>query len=179
VGSLYRPKGSSVWWARYSVQGQRRRESTGTRDEQQARRWLAIREGLVAEGRPRWMLEEPELHRIEYGALTGRRLRQARSPLVYVATLGPRVLYVGSARYGLERPLTPRHHVLGAVPREAIDALHYFPVATWQEARRLEDDLITRLAPEWNRGRSPATLARAGWADEVTVDLHGVEEASA
>jgi hypothetical protein len=57
MGSLYKQKnrdGSEgrIWWAKYYVAGQARRESTGTENKDQARTFLKEREGRVATGRP-------------------------------------------------------------------------------------------------------------------------------
>ena len=60
MGSLFRPKyaddktgevrESAVWWMRWCVYGQARRESTKTRDYAEAKRLLKIREGQAASG---------------------------------------------------------------------------------------------------------------------------------
>src|SRR2546427_963599 len=67
MGYLYRPKLRSkqpgrIWWAKYYVNGRPVRESTGTRKETEARRFLKAREGRVAAGQP--ML--PRVDRIRY-----------------------------------------------------------------------------------------------------------------
>jgi integrase len=45
-------KPSSVWWARYYVNGRKVRESTGTDDKKAARDFLKAREGAVVKGEP-------------------------------------------------------------------------------------------------------------------------------
>ena len=52
MGSLYKQSGSRVWWVKYCVHGRPVRESTGTADEQGAKRCLKTREGQVAAGQP-------------------------------------------------------------------------------------------------------------------------------
>jgi len=53
---------SSVWWMKYYVNGEAKRESTGTEKETEARRVLKDREGKVATGQP----VIPRLNRIVY-----------------------------------------------------------------------------------------------------------------
>ena len=45
MGSLYKQPGSRIWWVKYHVHGRPVRESTGTADEQEAKRCLKTREG--------------------------------------------------------------------------------------------------------------------------------------
>jgi len=52
MGSLYKQAGSRIWWVKYHVHGRPVRESTGTADEQEARRILKTREGHAASGQP-------------------------------------------------------------------------------------------------------------------------------
>src|SRR5437899_1802051 len=57
MGYLYRPKLASgrlgrVWHAQYFVNGRRIRESTRTAKRSEADRFLRLREGRAAEGRP-------------------------------------------------------------------------------------------------------------------------------
>lgn len=71
MGTLYRPtyrrkdrtvRQWSVWWVQYYVEGRRVRESTGTTKRSEAERFLRLRVGRVAEGRP--IL--PRVDRIRY-----------------------------------------------------------------------------------------------------------------
>jgi site-specific recombinase XerD len=62
LGSLYKQKGSRIWWAKYYVNGRPVRESTGTDNEKEARRFLKDREGRVATGQP--LL--PRVDRVRY-----------------------------------------------------------------------------------------------------------------
>ncbi len=57
MGYLYRPKlkngkPARIWWAKYYVNGSPIRESTGTKKETEAKRFLKVREGRVAMGQP-------------------------------------------------------------------------------------------------------------------------------
>ena len=49
MGSLYRR--GDIWWAKYYQNGWPIRESTGATKETEAKRFLKLREGQVAEGR--------------------------------------------------------------------------------------------------------------------------------
>ena len=62
MGSLYKQPGSRIWWVKYHVHGRPVRESTGTADEQEAKRCLKTREGQLAAGQPL----VPRLDRIRY-----------------------------------------------------------------------------------------------------------------
>ena len=62
MGSLYKQPGSRIWWVKYHVHGRPVRESTGTADEQEAKRCLKTREGQLASGQPL----VPRLDRIRY-----------------------------------------------------------------------------------------------------------------
>ena len=71
MGSLYRkkrkqPDGSLVeeqtFWVKYYQAGRAIRESTGTDKEQEAKRFLKMREGAVATGQPLW----PRADRVRY-----------------------------------------------------------------------------------------------------------------
>src|SRR4051794_22887369 len=50
MGSLYKQKGSKIWWVKYYVNGRPMRESTGTVKETEAKRLLKEREGRAASG---------------------------------------------------------------------------------------------------------------------------------
>lgn len=50
MGSLYRR--GDVWWVKYCVNGQAKRESTGTSKQKDAETFLKQREGDLASGRP-------------------------------------------------------------------------------------------------------------------------------
>ena len=50
MGSLYIQPGSRIWWVKYHVHGRPVRESAGTADDQEAKRFLKTREGQVAAG---------------------------------------------------------------------------------------------------------------------------------
>ena len=57
MGYLYRPKlkngkPARIWWVKYYVNGSPIRESTGTKKETEAKRFLKVREGRVAMGQP-------------------------------------------------------------------------------------------------------------------------------
>lgn len=60
MGYLYRR--GRIWWAKYYVNGAPRRESTGTEKQEEARRFLKLREGAVGKGAP----VAPRLDRILY-----------------------------------------------------------------------------------------------------------------
>src|SRR2546426_2906888 len=62
MGSLYKQPGSRIWWMKYHVHGRPVRESAGTADDQEAKRFLKTREGQVAAGQP--LL--PRLDRVRY-----------------------------------------------------------------------------------------------------------------
>src|SRR5687768_475169 len=86
MGYLYRPKlksgePSSIWWAKYYVDGRAVRESTKAERETDARRFLKEREGRVATGHA--ML--PRVDRVRYEEL-GEDLRR------YYTTSGKRDL---------------------------------------------------------------------------------------
>lgn len=109
MGYLYRPKyppagkthaqakadgtlkESTVWWCKYFVNGAARRESTGTENQAEARRFLKLREGAGAKGAP----IAPRLDRILYEELaedlrqhyrtTGcRKLEEAEDRLIHL-----------------------------------------------------------------------------------------------
>src|SRR5437879_1057370 len=76
MGYLYRPKLKSgelsrIWWAKYYVNGRPIRESTGTEQETEARRFLKVREGRVAAGQP----VLPRVDRVPYDEIV-QDLRQ-------------------------------------------------------------------------------------------------------
>jgi integrase len=90
MGYLYRPKlkklpgetearESSVWWCKYYVNGRAVRESTRCEREQEARRFLKLREGAVATGAPipprteRIFYEEIAKDLRQHYTATGRR----------------------------------------------------------------------------------------------------------
>ncbi|PYM53798.1 MAG: site-specific integrase [Candidatus Rokuibacteriota bacterium] len=52
MGSLYKQPSSRIWWAKYYVNGRPVRESTGTPNEEEAKRFLRVREGQAAAGQP-------------------------------------------------------------------------------------------------------------------------------
>jgi integrase len=52
VGSLYKQRGSGIWWVKFYVGGRPIRESTGTADWGEAKRICKLREGQVAAGIP-------------------------------------------------------------------------------------------------------------------------------
>jgi hypothetical protein len=62
MGSLYKQAGGRIWWVKYHSHGRPVRESTGTADDQEAKRFLKTREGQVASGQP--LL--PRLDRVRY-----------------------------------------------------------------------------------------------------------------
>jgi len=77
MGYLYQPKlkkqagetearESSVYWCKYYVNGRPVRESTKCTKEQEARRFLKLREGAVATGAP----IPPRIDRVSYDELT-------------------------------------------------------------------------------------------------------------
>jgi len=63
VGSLYKRR--SIWWVKYYRNGRPIRESTGTDKETEAKRFLKLREGDVAQGR----LVIPRVERIRFEEL--------------------------------------------------------------------------------------------------------------
>ncbi|HEX2480944.1 MAG TPA: tyrosine-type recombinase/integrase [Methylomirabilota bacterium] len=65
MGSLYKQKGSRIWWAKYYANGRPVRESTGTHNDQEAGRFLKAREGRVAAGQP--LL--PRVDRVRYAEI--------------------------------------------------------------------------------------------------------------
>jgi hypothetical protein len=62
MGSLYRQAGSRIWWVKYHIHGRPVRESTGTADDHEAKRFLKTREGQTVTGQP--LL--PRLDRVRY-----------------------------------------------------------------------------------------------------------------
>ncbi len=58
----YLDRRGRIWWAKYYVNGAPRRESTGTEKQEEARRFLKLREGAVGKGAP----VAPRLDRILY-----------------------------------------------------------------------------------------------------------------
>jgi integrase len=126
MGYLYRPKlkkrpgetearESSVFWCKYYVDGQPRRESTGTDKETEARRFLKDREGSAVKGEP--IL--PHANRIRYDEIaadlrehyksTGERDEvEAGSRLKHLDAFfrGRRIMTIGAelaASYALNR----------------------------------------------------------------------------
>ncbi|MGH2625545.1 MAG: tyrosine-type recombinase/integrase, partial [Anaerolineales bacterium] len=69
MGMLWRR--GRIWWVKYYVNGAPRRESTGTENQAEARRFLKLREGAVGKGAP----IAPRLDRILYDELA-KDLRQ-------------------------------------------------------------------------------------------------------
>jgi hypothetical protein len=63
MGSLYKQPGSRIWWVKHHEHGRPVRESTGTADDQGAKRILKTREGRVAAGQP--LLPRPDRVRYE------------------------------------------------------------------------------------------------------------------
>ncbi len=103
MGSIYQPKlkcsekgkesglgarRSSVWWAKYYVNGRPIRESTGTAKESEAKRFLKEREGRVATGAP----VLPRADRVRYDEVAGD-LRQ------HYASTGSRNLVEAGTRF--------------------------------------------------------------------------------
>ena len=111
MGYLYQRKlrsgvASPIWWAKYYVDGRPVRESTGTTNETEARRFLKHREGAVATGAP----IPPRLDRILYDELAEdlrefyrtsgrRRLEEVEDRLVYLDRFfrGRRAASIGPA----------------------------------------------------------------------------------
>ena len=50
TGRLYQPKGSSVWWVKYHLNGVPQRESTGTSEKRKAENFLKKRLGDCLSG---------------------------------------------------------------------------------------------------------------------------------
>jgi integrase len=116
MGYLYRPKlkkrpgetearESSVWWAKYYVNGRPVRESTGAAKETEARRFLKEREGRAATGAPilpradRIRYEQIRADLREHYQATGRRnLRETDFRLAHLDRFfaGRRVSAIGT-----------------------------------------------------------------------------------
>lgn len=119
MGCLYKQKSSRIWWVKYYVNGKPVRESTGTKKEVEARRFLKLREGSVATGAP----IPPRIDRIPYDELaadlrqhyltTGRRhLSEAEDRLAHLdrffrgrraASIGPALVTAYVAQRQAER----------------------------------------------------------------------------
>jgi integrase len=126
MGYVYRPKlkkrsgetearQSAVWWVKYYAAGNPVRESTGTENREEARRFLKTREGAVATGAP--IL--PRVDRVRYDELatdleahyaaTGKRnLREAKFRLAHLTKCftGRRAVSIGPTeitRYAVQR----------------------------------------------------------------------------
>lgn len=70
-------------------------------------------------------------------------------PIVYIITLGVEVLYIGSSRHGLSRPLNQKHHVLSKkLTKDMAVEVHFYN--SWNEAVSAETFLINNLRPIWN-----------------------------
>ncbi len=78
--------------------------------------------------------------------LTFRELQVARSPLVYLWTRGPEVLYVGMTSQGLARPLAASHEQLRDF--QPGDLLRIW---RGEKYTALENTLIYHLRPRFNR----------------------------
>jgi hypothetical protein len=73
VGSLY--KRGDIWWIKYYQHGRAIRESTGSEKEMEARRFLKLREGQVAEGKR----VNQAMERISFGGLAADLLTDYRA----------------------------------------------------------------------------------------------------
>jgi integrase len=120
MGYLYRPKlksggPSSVWWAKYYVNGKAVRESTRSEKETDAKRFLKEREGRAATGKPiipradRIRYDEVAKDLEDYYTATGKRdLREARFRLAHLKQFfgGYRAAAIGPSeitRYVVQR----------------------------------------------------------------------------
>jgi hypothetical protein len=162
MGSVYKRRMKSgrpgrFYWIKYYRDGRPVCESSKSDDESVARRLLKAREGEVAASQSAALARA--VARIP-GAFPSRlffgsALRELRGPLVYLFFSQGAVKYVGQSAGGLGRALVRSHHVLRHIPGGDGDALLYIPVATPEEAERLEQDCIAALRPEWNDGGAP------------------------
>ena len=91
MGSLYKQPASRIWWVKYYVHGRPVRESTGTADENEAKRILRVREGQTAGGQPilpradRIRYDEAaEDLRAHYQATGSRDLKEAKCRLAHL-----------------------------------------------------------------------------------------------
>ena len=106
MGSLYKQPASRIWWVKYYVHGRPVRESTGTADENEAKRILRVREGQTAGGQP--IL--PRADRIRYDEAaadlrahyqaTGSRDLKTRSVFDRYHSVSPADLQEAARRHG-------------------------------------------------------------------------------
>lgn len=80
--------------------------------------------------------------------ITKENLIALCSPIVYIFLRDNEILYVGSSRKGITRPLCPQHHVPEA--KQECTLLQIFPCETYTEALRLESELIIQHRPKYN-----------------------------
>jgi hypothetical protein len=141
MGSLYKKKLMSgtpgaIWWAKYYVNGRPIRESTGTANHAEAKRFLLQRERGALEGASfarlrrlaAWPTSPPS---VRYPLLAGEQLADAKRPLVYLYIAEACITYVGASSLGLVRPLG-RHHVLAHRTIGPRDVLLSLPMASWK-----------------------------------------------
>lgn len=74
TGSLYRQKGSSVWWVKYYRNGKAYRESTHKTDEKEAQDFLTQRLGEIVTGN----FSGPKTERVRIDELADDLLRDYR-----------------------------------------------------------------------------------------------------
>ena len=91
MGSLYKQPASRIWWVKYYVHGRPVRESTGTADENEAKRIVRVREGETAGGQPilpradRIRYDEAAADlRAHYQATGSRDLKEAKCRLAHL-----------------------------------------------------------------------------------------------
>lgn len=121
MGSIYQPtlksgKPSSIWWARYYINGRKVRESTGTEDKRAARDFLKGREGSVVKGEP--IL--PRADRVTYDELLEDLLR-------HYANHKPQALKGSARRLRYLTPFFTRQKAITLTPAR---------IAQYVEARR-------------------------------------------
>jgi len=116
-----------IWWVKYYLNGKPIRESTGTRKETEAKRFLKEREGRVATGQP--IL--PRADRITYQELAAD-LRQH-----YEAT-GQRNLKEAATRLNPLDAFFRQYHVVNITPTEITKYV------TWRHEQEISNSTINR-----------------------------------
>ena len=132
MGSLYQRKqrnGSlgKVWWCKYYLNGRPIRESTGTRKETEAKRFLKEREGRIVSGQP----VLPRADRVRYGEIA-TELRQH-----YEAT-GERNLKEADTRLNPLNRFFQGARVTGIGPQEVTKYVQ------WRQESRVSNSTINR-----------------------------------
>lgn len=176
-GRVFRRGGS--WWISHYHRGREVRESVAKLlncrpnqcTEEDGTRLLALRQerrepGILPLPFPTASFSTTELRlreavdRVTKKAtiFAANELRAMFKPIVYAYFRFGQALYVGASRSGVARPCAPDHHRLGEMRRQFLDDDHLviWAVESWDEARRLEREIIAALNPQLNgRRREP------------------------